>query len=170
MISSYTYSGSTTFTATHARHIAAKVASDLKRMQRFYGEPSDHLISWFEEELIHFLPTGYLSTVAYGFQRKERWIEPTLIYTARELEEDAHDHDPGRVRPGADTRGASFHSYLTRSIVWELLPESEKRAFEEGLPFQRNGAPEPGVSGFLQVDRTYSAGGRGLMRSSVRAF
>ena len=36
---SYTLTETTTFTVTHARHMAAKVATDLKRMQRLYGEP-----------------------------------------------------------------------------------------------------------------------------------
>ena len=40
-VHSYSYTESTTFTVTHARHMAAKVATDLKRMQRFYGKPSD---------------------------------------------------------------------------------------------------------------------------------
>jgi hypothetical protein len=37
-MSSYTITESaTTFTVTHARHMAAKVSTDLKRMQRLYG-------------------------------------------------------------------------------------------------------------------------------------
>ena len=39
-MSSYTITETTTFTVTHARHMAAKVSADLKRMQRFYGYPS----------------------------------------------------------------------------------------------------------------------------------
>ena len=37
---SYTLSETRTFTVTHARHMAAKVATDLKRMQRLYGSPA----------------------------------------------------------------------------------------------------------------------------------
>ena len=37
----YSYTQTTTFTITHARHLVAKVATDLKRMQRFYGSPND---------------------------------------------------------------------------------------------------------------------------------
>ena len=40
-MNSYTVSQTNTFTVTHARHMAAKVAADLKRMQRLYGQPSD---------------------------------------------------------------------------------------------------------------------------------
>ena len=52
---SYTFSETATFTITHARHIAAKVATDLKRMQRFYGEPSDIRIKNYETEVIELL-------------------------------------------------------------------------------------------------------------------
>jgi hypothetical protein len=44
MTVSYTFSESTTFTLTHAKHMAAKVATDLKRMQRLYGYPSDAIL------------------------------------------------------------------------------------------------------------------------------
>ncbi len=50
MTSSYTVSESTTFTVSHARHMAAKVAADLKRIQRFYGAPSDAEIADYEAE------------------------------------------------------------------------------------------------------------------------
>ena len=45
-MSSYTRTGtfSDTFTITHARQIASKVATDLLRFQRFYSFPSDHWI------------------------------------------------------------------------------------------------------------------------------
>ena len=99
---SYTISETTTFTITHARHIAAKVATDLKRMQRFYGNPSDTRISDYETEVIALLKAGYLGTVAYGFRRNDNWIEPTLKYTAQELAEgSASDDDPGQIRHGA---------------------------------------------------------------------
>src|SRR6266446_6946184 len=69
-MTSASYTESATFTITHAKHMAAKVAADLKRIQRLYkGEPSDLLISWWEEELIELLKEGVLAVVAYGYQR-----------------------------------------------------------------------------------------------------
>ena len=50
-MSTSSYSGSTTFTVTHAKELAVKVATDLKRMQRFYNEPSDNLIADYELEI-----------------------------------------------------------------------------------------------------------------------
>jgi hypothetical protein len=168
---SYTISDSITFTATHAKHMSAKVAADLKRLQRLYGSPSDARIADFETEIIELLKAGYLETVIYGFKRDGNWIEPTLRYTARDLAgASANDDDPGRVRPGADISGASFYSYLTYSSTWSKLSSAEQDAFEKQLPFQRGGANEPGVNGYFSDDRTYSSGGRALNRASVRSF
>ena len=167
---SYTVTDTITFTRTHARHIAAKVATDLKRMQRFYGEPSDSRIADFESEVVEFLKERLLDTVTYGFQLNGNWIEPTLFYTARDLAGNpANDDDPGRIRPGAEIIYASFHSYLTYSAAWNTLSSTEQEDFNRRLPFQRTGAPEPGVSGYVSVDRTYSAGGRALDRASLRS-
>lgn len=167
----YTLNESTTFTITNARHMAAKVATDLKRMQRFYDLPTDAQIAAYETEATQFLKAGYLGEVTYGFWRNGNWIEPTLRYTARDLAgASASDDDPGRVRPGADTSGATFYSYLTYSSAWDRLSESERTAFRQGLPFQRGGAPEPGVEGYFASDRTYSSSGRALDRSSVRSL
>ena len=168
---SYTVSSTQTFTVTHARHMAAKVATDLKRMQRFYGSPSDASIANFETEVTELTKAGYLGTVTYGFQRNGSWIEPTLRYTARDLAgAAANDDDPGRVRPGANVSNASFGSYLTYSSAWTALTQAQRDTFEAALPFSRSGAPEPGVTGYLASDRTYSSGGRALDRSTVRSF
>jgi hypothetical protein len=168
---SFTLSESESFSITHARHMAAKVATDLKRMQRLYGSPSDAAIVFFEAEIIALLKEGYLGTVAYGFRRNGNWVEPTLRYTARDLAGGAaNDDDPGRIRPGADIAGASFYSFLTYSAVWDSLSSDDQQKFKNGLPLQRGGAPEPGVTGYLSGDRTYSAGGRALNRESVRSY
>lgn len=171
MSSSYTITEASTFTVTHARHMAAKVATDLKRMQRLYGEPSDSEISAYEDEVVALLKAGYLGTVSYGYRRDGSWIEPTLKYTARDLTGDsANDDDPGRIKPGANVTGASFYSYLTYSAAWDNLSAEEKDNFKSGLPFKRGGAAEPGIDGYLIDDRTYSSGGRALNRASVRSY
>jgi len=172
MTYSYTLTETASFTVTHARHMAAKVATDLKRMQRlYYGSPGDASIADYEAEITEFLKEGYLGTVTYGFRRDAKWIEPTLQYTARDLAGSAaNDDDPGRVRPGANIDGASFYSYMTYSAAWDRLTDAEKDAFRKRLPFTRGGAPEPGVDGYLSDDRTYSSGGRALSRASVRSY
>lgn len=167
---SYTSSEAVTFTVTHAKHLASKVATDLKRVQRFYGAPTDQQIHDYEAELILLLKAGFLSTVTYGFRRGDLWVEPTLKYTARDLGgASSVDEDPGRIRPGADVGGAYFTSFLIYSSPWHELAPAAQDEFEAQLPFQRSGSPEPGVSGYMQVDRTYSAGGHMLERMTVRS-
>lgn len=170
-MNSYTISETTTFTLTHAKHMAAKLAADLKRLQRFYYQPSDTAIAYYEEEVVELLRAGYLGTLTLGFRRNDQWIEPTLRYTARDLSSNsANDNDPGRVRPGADITGASFYSYLTYTPAWEKLSMAEQDAFKRCMPFFRQGAPEPSINGYLVADLIYSAGGRALDRASVRSF
>ena len=171
MTSSLSYTDTLTFTRTHAKHMAAKVATDLKRMQRFYDCPTDSQITEYEAEAIEFLKEGYLGTVMYGFRRSGSWIEPTLCYYARDLAgASANDDDPGRVRPGANVTGASFYSYLTYSLSWYLLSTQEKEAFMCRVPINRDGAPQPGIDGYLSADLIYSAGGRSLERATVRSW
>jgi hypothetical protein len=171
MASSYTLSASTSFTITHARHMAAKVAADLKRMQRHYGKPSDADIANYEEEVVQLLKAGYLGTVSYGYKRDGDWIEPTLRYTAKDLMGGSSaDDDPGNIKPWADISGATFYSYLTYSAAWDSLTNYQRDTFKKSLPFYRGGASEPGINGYVEQDRTYSAGGKSLGRSSVRSF
>lgn len=167
----YTITETKTFTLTHARHLASKVAADLKRMQRFYHFPDDAFIERLEGEITELLRQGYLGTVTYGFKRDGNWIEPTLRYTARELAGDGMDDDPGRVRPGANVTGASFYTYLTYSSAWDELSSTQRETIKQQLPIQRTGAPEPSVSGgYFAEDKTYSAAGRALGRASVRSY
>jgi hypothetical protein len=168
---SFTVTETETFTVTHARHMAAKVAADLKRMQRFYGSPGDIWITHYEAEITHFMKGGYLGVATYGYKRDGKWIEPTLQYAARDLAGSAaNDDDPGRVRAGANIVGASFATYMTYTAAWNSLSDAERDAFRKHLPFTRGGAAEPTVNGYLTGDRTYSAGGRALNRASVRSF
>ena len=168
---SFTDSEATTFTITHARHMAAKVATDLKRIQRLYGQPDDSRIAAYESEIVELLKEGYLKVVTYGFRHDGKWIEPALRYTARELAGfAANDDDPGRVRPGANIDGASFGSFLSYSAAWDNLSATARDAFQKRLPFQRGDAAEPPVNGYLSDDLTYSSGGRALSRASVRSI
>jgi hypothetical protein len=151
--------------------MAAKVATDLKRLQRFYNYPADAAIADYEAEVVELLKAGFFGTLTVGFRRNGCWIEPTLRYTARDLAgAAANDDDPGRIRPGADIEGARFYNYLTYSAIWDSLTETEQEAFKRRMPFRRSGAPEPGIDGYLVDDRVYSAGGRALDRASVRTF
>jgi hypothetical protein len=171
MTYSYTTSESTTFTLTHAKHLASKVATDLKRIQRLYQRPSDSDIDAYEIELIELLKAGYLGTLTVGFKRNDKWIEPTLRYTARDLVGlVTNDDDPGRIRSNANIDGALFCNHLTHSAAWYNLTLAEQEAFQQRLPFNRTTSPESGINGYFANDRSYSAGGLALERSSVRSY
>lgn len=168
---SYAVSETTSFTRTHARHIAAKVATDLKRMQRFYGKPSDSWIDAYQKEVVEFLKEGLLETVTYGFKRDGAWTEPTLCYTSRDLlGVNGIDDDPGRIRPGAQISGASFYSYLTYNAEWSRLTPEQRMEFTKRLPFRRTAGKEPSANGYWHRDLAYSAGGRSLDRASLKRY
>jgi hypothetical protein len=171
MSNSFTFSESQSFTLTHAKEIASKVATDLKRMQRFYNYPSDASIEAYEAELIQFLKNGYLKTVSYGFKKNGYWIEPTLQYTAKDLNGlSGTNDDPGKIKPGANVDGASFGSYMSYSLSYSFMDDAKKEEFLKTLPFRRTGADEPGITGYLSNDKTYSSGGRALERSIVKSY
>lgn len=171
MTNTFTQTETRTFTVTHAKHLAAKVVTDLKRIQRFYHEPLDDRIANLQEELIALLKNGYLKKITYGFQRSDRWIAPTLSFTAEELSSvDGVDDDPGRVLPGADISGASFCTYLERNQAYFNLSYSERQQFEERLPFKRGSGPVPGAEGYFSRDLSYSSGGRSLNRSTLKTW
>ncbi len=168
-MSSYAYTNSQTFTITHAKQLAAKVATDLKRIQRLYnGGPNDDWISQYEEEVSQLLKYGYLNTVTYGFKRNDKWIIPTIKYTADELYAGNTDDDPGRVPVGADITGAYFTSFLTYSSKWFELTYDEREKFKEGLPFKRGHGNEPAADGYFSSDKTYSSGGKSINRSTLK--
>lgn len=170
-MSSYSFSESITFTHSHAKQLGAKVATDLKRIQRFYGYPSDTLIQNFEAELIEFLKAGYLVNVTYGFIKDGVWIAPCLKYTAIELnQENATDDDPGRVVPGFDISGAFFTSFMTTNSAYAKATTEAREAFDQKLPFIRSTGTEPGSWGYFSNDLSYSSGGRGLNRSSLKNY
>lgn len=167
-MSTFTDSDSYSFTISHARHLAAKVATDMKRIQRFcHSYPTDAEIEGYEQELIAILKAGYLDSVTYGFKKNGEWIKPTLRYTAKELADSyyAKDDDPGKIRPPYDVSDAHFSSYLCYNSSWWKLSSDERHAFKKSLPFYRSAGDEPRANGQWQSDLTYSSGTRSLNRS-----
>jgi hypothetical protein len=170
MSTSYTISETQSFTLTHAKYLASKVAADLGRMKSLYGAPNESRIVQFEQELTELLKVGAVESVAYGFQKDGKWIVPTLKYTARDLMGlTSADNDPGKVPYGASIEGADFNSFLTFSNTWVQKSDYEKKEIEKKLPFVRRiVSGEPGLTGYLFTDRTYSSGGRSLERATLR--
>src|SRR2546425_6239862 len=75
MSSSFTVTESTSFTVVHVRWLASKIATDLLRLQRFYGKPTDQQINDYESEITALLRDDYVSQVTYGLKRNGSWVE-----------------------------------------------------------------------------------------------
>jgi Bacterial HORMA domain family 1 len=169
-MSTYTSTETSSFTITHARYIASKVATDLKRFQRFYyGLPNDDLIDRYEGELAGLLKHNAVDIVVYGFQRNSLWTPASVRYRAIPGGSLLADDDPGKIRPGIDVSGARFTSFLSYSNSWWDLTQAERDTIRKGLPINRSTGSSPDLeTGAWSDDLSYSAGGRGLGRSSVR--
>jgi len=166
-----TDTGTETFSISHARKLASKVATDLKRLQWLYGsEPDDAYIARLEAEAAAFIKAGYFKEVTYGFKRNGNWVV-ALKYHLDIYGNLTTDDNPGRIGPFVDIAGAAFYTYMIYSASWWVLTDAQREAFRQTLPIQRGGAPEPGVeNGYWMSDRNYAAGGRGLARSSIRSY
>ena len=157
----------TSFTIANARSVCSKVKTDLKLVQRAYGDPSDGWIDDYGEEAAQLLNKGYLGTVTYGYRRNGYWVF-ALSYTARNDGTLAADDRAGQI-PRVDTSGASFHSYLTYSHRWDQLTATDRQAVKATLPVQRTSGAEPGTSGgYWAQDKNYSSNGSGVTRNTFR--
>ena len=157
-----------TNTSVYARHIAAKVSADLKRLQRLYGigSPTDREIDDHEEELQMLLTYGYLGAITYGYKRKDKWIV-ALKYQA--IDGDVSNNDLGGVRLETDMSDSYFYSFLTYSNRWSTMNEQEKLDFKKSLPFQREEGRESKIERGCWADgRRYTAGELGVQRLMIQ--
>jgi hypothetical protein len=168
-----TFTATTTSTITNARHVASKVATDLKRMQRLFGLgiPTDEWIGALEKEAIMLLDSGYLKQVSYGFisNVSGKWLY-AVKYEAHYGQLSGGGDDPGGILPG-DASNSHFNSFLFYSPEWQKLPHDEQQKFKDKLPFQRFSGVEPGIEGggsWVYDDRRYSSGNIHLGRSIAR--
>ncbi len=163
---SYSYTRSDTFTITHARHIASKIASDLRLLYHYYDAPSLEMIEKYIEEIAQMLAKGYLQTFEVGFKRGAARVV-SLKYEVR-ADGTLADGRSGGVRSGISIVGASKFSYLTYSSKWWQISESDRTAFTATLPIQRTTCDEPedGEGYWISGDRAYASGGRGMQRNS----
>ena len=164
----YTTTRSETFTVTHARHIAIKIATDLKRLQRFYGRPSDSSIENYEREAISLLQHDFLDSVTYGFRNPSNGQCIVALKYVAQQGRGLLDDAPGRIPVGVDIDGCRFYSFLSYSGKWTELTESQQRDFyrQSGVAFWRVAGEEPNAY-WGSADKAYSAGGRGVSRYTV---
>jgi Bacterial HORMA domain family 1 len=161
---SYSYTLSETFSITHARHIASRLAGDMRLMNAYYDYPSLVSIDNFLEEIAQLLAKGYLATFEIGFKGNGRRV--FSLYYEVLVDGTLSDSRSGGVPAGHDVGGAAPFNYLTHSAAWFALSQSERDAFEAILPVQRTPGPEPvdGDGYWVAEDRSYASGGTGMRR------
>lgn len=166
----YSYTESTSFTITHARELASRVAADLHICSVYYGDPSETMIPDYEEELAALLHEGYVEQYEFGFKEEEKRIV-CWRYTVNQYGNLVAGDRPGKVVSWADISSASYYNYLWYSSKWFDLSSEARERFEGNLPIQRVGgaAPEDGA-GYWEADKNYAAGGRVLARKTFRPF
>lgn len=165
----YSHTTTETWSRTHARRVAGKVAADLRQMQQEYGRPTDSTIEGYLQELTVLLAGGYVKELSYGYKRDAEWVA-ALKYTADMYGTLSTDDRSGRIPRGANVVDAVFSSFLVSSGKWEQLSHGEREAIERELPFVRSAGEEPviRIGGWLS-DKTYSSAGCGLRRASIGA-
>jgi hypothetical protein len=167
---SFSFTTTASFTRTHARELAAKVAADLRQMQVFYKKPTDQQINNFVDELVELLVGGYLASVDYGFRTSSEVIV-ALSYTVRsDGTLDTNDR-AGRVPVGADISKASWYSFLRKSSKWSALSKSEREKIEASIPVKRSVGDEPniGSGNFWIEDKVYSSNGTSFTRRTLKS-
>lgn len=162
----YSFTTTETWSRTHARYVAGKVAADLRQMQQAYGKPSDTEIENYVQELTEFLDGGYLKEVTYGYRYNGAWVV-ALKYTADMFGNLSVDDRSGRIPRGANIIGAEWSSFLSYNGKWSSLTPMQQQAFERELPFKRSSGVDPIARTGWSPDKSYSAAGCGLRRATI---
>ena len=158
-----------TFTISHARYVASKIAADLDLLRAYHGKPPEQHVTDLAEEAALLLAARYLKSVEYGFRRNGLTVL-ALKYVARSDGTLTSDDRPGRVHAEANLVGATWYSFLEYNETFLKLPQGDRDRFEATLPIQRPGAPAPqaGIDGYWEQTRTYSSNGEGVLRHVFR--
>jgi hypothetical protein len=166
---SFSYTTSTTFTITHARYLASKIAADMHLCTQYYGQPSEQRIREYAEELAQYLNSGYVKRYEFGYKKPDNARVVTWRYDVDENGFITTDDRAGKVVPYVDVSIASFFNFLTWNDRFSRLTSQEQSRFKEGLPIQRtSGYPPTDGSGYWRTDRNYFSGGRGLSRQTFQ--
>jgi Bacterial HORMA domain family 1 len=167
---SSTYTISETFTLTHARRLAAKVAADMHQCQRFYNLPTDTQIENYQQELIVLLHGGYIKSYEFGFQTKDDRRVVSWSYTVGPSG-DLEGGRSGGLFPSADISDAVTFNFLTYSSEWSALSNAEKVKIKASYPVHRtDGSPPRDGNGYWDSSRHYASGGVAITRKEFRPW
>ena len=168
MTATSTYTLSSTFTITHARHIASKIAGDLELGALYYGKPAPSAIPDYADELATMLRDGYVSSYEFGFKRDGRRVV-CWRYDVRADGTVDCDDSSGKLFAYAQTDNAVFYNFMSYSQKWWDLSNAERIRVKAGLPVQRsNGYLPSDGDGYWVVDKRYRSNGVGTVRRTFR--
>jgi hypothetical protein len=160
----------TTFTLTHARHLASKVIADLYLCSRQYGRPSGGSVLAYQEELTALLAGRYVEAYEFGFKRNEKRVL-SWHYTVGPAGDLQGDSRSGGLVRGIDVADAMYFNFLTHNDRWSQLSAAEQKAIEDTLPIERTWGSAPGDgNGYWATERTYTAGGTVVVRRVFRPW
>jgi hypothetical protein len=157
-----------TFTRTNARHIASKIAADLRQMNTFYGYPYLSDIEDYVDEVTELLAAGYLFSFEDGFKKTDSKRVVSVRYVIRG-DGTLADDNAGGVRSGADISEADHFNFVKYTTKFNSLPPDERQGFKDALPVTRSPGEEPtDGNGYWESGRSYASGGVGAERGMFR--
>jgi hypothetical protein len=160
----------TTFTLTHAKHLASKVAADLYLCSRQYGRPSAGSVQAYQEELTALLAGRFVEAYEFGFKRNEKRML-SWHYTVGPVGDLQGDSRSGGLVRGINVADASYFNFLTHNDRWVALTATEQKAIEDTLPIKRTSGFAPGDgNGYWATERSYTAGGVLMERRVFRPW
>lgn len=170
MTTSYSYTTSETFTLTHARRLAAKVAADMHQCQRLYGHLTDTKIEEYQQELIVLLHGEYVKSYEFGFKTRDGKRVVSWFYTigpSGNLE----GGRSGGLFPSADISNALMFNFLSYSSKWFALSQRERDEIEASYAIRRtDGSPPQDGNGYWDSARHYTSGGVAVTRKEFRPW
>lgn len=160
-----------TFTRTHASHIAGRIATDLRHSLREYKSPSESMLENYRLELEELLFNHYVSSYYFGFKRSDTNIVWAVKYSISQDGTISSDSAiAGGIPRGHDVNGAIFFNFLTYSTNWGNLTLEQRQSIKAGLAVKREDGILPGSgSEVWNDDRLFVAGNVAAQRSVVGA-
>jgi hypothetical protein len=163
-----TFTTTTTFTRTHAKHLAAKVIADLYQCHLMYDDPARSHVDECETELVEMLANSYVATYEFGFKKNDKRIV-SWRYTVGPDGGLHGDDNSGGIYARASVADGSYFNFISYSSTWSKLTNTQQTTFKNGLPFQRSTGTLPADGdGYWVVDHGYTAGGVRVARSTFR--
>lgn len=170
-MSTFSFTHSATFTITHAKHLASKIAADLNVCSRLHGRPTVSQVDSYNEELIELLRYGYLSRYEFGFKRDEKRVL-SWSYEVTSSGNIETDDRAGKLSAYVDLSGTTFFNFVWYSSKYNSMSVDEQTTFDGTHPVNRTTGepPSDGAGYWSGTEKTYSSGGTGVSRRSFRSY